>query len=1085
MANFISEDQIEQRLLKELQEKFGFALLNCFTTQADDLNDKSGRSNKRDVILADRLKTAAVRLNPQLPESVIDEALARFCDRRSAMTRIAANRELDGLIRDGIPVEYENSQGKKEQERVRLIDFNDQNSDGKPNEYLAVSQLWIKAEHGYRRPDVLLYVNGIPLVFIELKNSNVKLRTAFDDNLTTYKQEIPQLFLTNAFCIFSNAIETRVGSITAQWEHFFTWLRVDDEKEKVDRKKIAHDQTSLEFAISGLCAPDKLLDYVENFILYYQETSKITAQNHQFIGVNNAVEKFTHRHELQGRLGVFWHTQGSGKSFSMIFYARKIFRKMTGNFTFVVVTDRDDLDGQIYRNFLNTNTVQKHEAAQPKNSEELRKFLGQNKRTVFTLIQKFRYDKGRAYPLLSDRDDIIVIVDEAHRTQYASLAENMRAGLKNANFLAFTGTPLLGKERKTNAWFGDYVSEYNFQQSMDDGATVPLFYQKRVPEVLIQNEDLSEEFYQILEDEKLDDKQAEKLENKFSKEVEVIKRDDRLETIAKDIVAHFPNRGYLGKGMMIAVDKFTAVNMYDKVQRLWKEEIKLLVGQIAKSKNDLEKARLKKRRDYMSTVQMAVVISEEADEEEKFKAKNLDIKPHRDRMNKLDAHGHDVEYNFKDPEDPLQLVFVCAMWLTGFDAPTVSTLYLDKPMKDHTLMQTIARANRVTSWQINGVSKMNGEVVDYYNVFRNMKKALKDYAQGQDGQDDEQPVQDKEVLFDLLNDAIEQGLIFCSEKEVRLDTLLAGDDVFTKLGKFNEFANTLLGNDEWRKSFMVYQNTISSLYEACKPEILGRNKGRVVAAFEYLRGVLDSIVEQVDIDKVSHRISELLDQSVVVDAGHAVTQEKVEYVVIHKGKTWDLSKINFDKLREEFAQATYKNIEIADLRAFVEQKLKLMLAQNATRSDFAQRLQEIIDRYNSGGSSTEEYFEDLMQYTQGIKDEEDRHIREGLTEDELEIFDLLKKDGLTKDEEQKVKLAARSLLHRLLDEQPKVLIQDWFKDSQSQKVARSAVEIVLNSNLPDSYDRVLFREKCDNVFDLMIGYAQQGRKWAAHGAAYH
>lgn len=1085
MANFISEDQIEQRLLKELQEKFGFALLNCFTPQADDLNDKSGRSNKRDVILADRLKAAAVRLNPQLPESVIDEALARFCDRRSAMTLIAANRELDGLIRDGIPVEYENSQGKKEQERVRLIDFNHQNSDDQQNEYLAVSQLWIKAEHGFRRPDVLLYVNGIPLVFIELKNSNVKLRTAFDDNLTTYKQEIPQLFLTNAFCIFSNAIETRVGSITAQWEHFFTWLRVDDEKEKIDRDKIEKEQTSLELAIAGLCAPDKLLDYVENFILYYQETSKIIAQNHQFIGVNNAVVKFTHRRELQGRLGVFWHTQGSGKSFSMIFYARKIFRKMTGNFTFVVVTDRDDLDGQIYRNFLNTNTVQTHEAAQPKSSEELRKFLGQNKRTVFTLIQKFRYDKGRDYPLLSDRDDIIVIVDEAHRTQYASLAENMRAGLPKANFLAFTGTPLLGKERKTNAWFGDYVSEYNFQQSMDDGATVPLFYQKRVPEVLIQNEDLSEEFYQILEDENLDDKQAEKLEKKFAKEVEVIKRDDRLETIAKDIIAHFPNRGYLGKGMMIAVDKFTAVGMYDKVQRLWKEEIKQLVGQIAKSSNELEKVRLKKRRDYMSAMQMAVVISEDAGEEEKFKAQKLNIKPHRDRMTKLDAHGHDVEYNFKDPEDPLQLVFVCAMWLTGFDAPTVSTLYLDKPMKDHTLMQTIARANRVTSWQINGVSKMNGEVVDYYNVFRNMKKALKDYAQGQDGQDDEAPVQDKEVLFDLLNDAIEQGLNFCSEKEVRLDTLLAGDDVFTKLGKFNEFANTLLGNDEWRKGFMVYQNTISSLYEACKPEILGRNKGRIVAAFEYLRGVLDSIVEQVDIDKVSQRISELLDQSVVVDAGHAAAQEKVEYVVIHKGKTWDLSKINFDKLREEFAHATYKNIEIADLRAFVEQKLKLMLAQNATRSDFAQRLQEIIDRYNSGGSSTEDYFEDLMQYTQGIKDEEERHIREGLTEDELEIFDLLKKDGLTKDEEQKVKLAAKSLLHRLLDEQPKVLIQDWFKDSQSQKVARSAVEIVLNNKLPDSYDRVLFREKCDSVFDLMIDYAQQGRKWAAHGVANH
>jgi len=1079
MANFISEDQIEQALLQRLQHLYGFDVLDCHTANAEDLNDGSQRTNKRDVILADRLKRAALRLNAQLPESAIDEALARFCDRRPALTIIAANRELDGLIRDGIPVEYDDGQGKKQHDRVRVIDFANPVPDAKQNEYLAVTQLWIKAEHGYRRPDVLLYVNGIPLVFIELKNSNIKLKAAFDDNLTTYKQEIPQLFLTNAFCILSNAIETRVGSLSAEWEHFFSWLRIDDEKEKIDREQIEKQGTSLEFVAAGLCAPTKLLDYIENFTLFYRETSKIIAQNHQFIGVNNAFTQFQRRRELKGRLGVFWHTQGSGKSFSMIFYARKIFRKLIGNFTFVVITDRDDLDGQIYRNFLNTGTVKEAEAAQPKNSEELRKFLGQNKRMIFTLIQKFRYGKGRNYPLLSDRDDIVVIVDEAHRTQYKSLAENMRAGLPKANYLAFTGTPLLGNARKTNAWFGDYVSEYNFQQSMDDGATVPLFYQKRVPEVLIQNEDLSEEFYQILEDENLDEAQSEKLEQKFAKEIEVIKRDDRLDKIAADLVYHFPHRGYLGKGMFIAVDKFTAVRMFDKVQLLWKQEIKKLVGQIASSKDELEKARLKKQRDYMNTVQMAVVVSEEAGEEQKFKAQKLDIKPHRERMNKLDQHGHDIEYNFKDPEDPLQLVFVCAMWLTGFDAPTVSTLYLDKPMKDHTLMQTIARANRVTSWQINGVSKRNGEVVDYYNVFRNMKKALKDYAQGQEGSDAELPVQDKAVLFGLLDDAIEQGLGFCREKAVLLDDVLAQCDVFSKLGRFNEFANILLANEEWRKTFNVYQNTISSLYEACKPEVLSRNKGRFVAAFEYLRGVIDSIVGEVDIDSVSLRISGLLDESIVVDEDQKDVAERHVYQIIQRGKTWDLSRINFEKLREEFEQAIYKNIEIADLRAFIENKLRLMLEQNITRADFAERLQNIIDRYNSGGSSTENYFEDLMQFAQDMRTEDERHVREGLTDDELELFDLLKKDDLSKDETQKVKLAAKSLLHRLLEEHPKVLVQDWYKDNQTQKIVRSAVEQVLDNNLPESYDRVTFREKCDNVFELIYDHASHGRKWAA------
>lgn len=1076
MPNFISEDAIEQAILKRLHEQLGYDLLNCFTSDADDLNDRSGRSDKREVIFGERLKEAAVRLNPGIPEPAIDEALTRLTDKRHAMSPIAANREIDGLIRDGIPVVFEDAQGTQQNERVRMIDFTTWGN----NRFLAVSQLWVKGERGYRRPDILFYVNGIPLVFIELKNSNVKLRTAYDDNLTTYRREIPQLFLFNAFCILSNAIETKVGSITAGWEFFFNWLRVDDEKEKIDREQIRRDGTSLELAVAGVCAPEKLLDYLENFIIFHKETDKIIGQNHQFIGVNNAFEVFRERGAKQGKLGVFWHTQGSGKSFSMIFYVRKIFRKLTGNFTFVVITDREDLDGQIYRNFLNTSTVQKHEAAQPKNSKEMRKFLGQNKRLVFTLIQKFRYDKGKEYPVLSERDDIVVIVDEAHRTQYRTFAENMRAGLPKAQYLAFTGTPLLGRERKTNAWFGDYVSEYNFQQSMDEGATVPLFYEKRVPEVLIQNEALSEEFYEILEDENLDEAQQAKLEKKFSQEIEVIKRDDRLETIARDIVYHFPRRGYLGKAMVITVDKFTAVKMYDKVQHHWKEEKKRLQGIIRTTSNEIEKARLKRTIEYMRDVQMAVIISEEAGEEEKFKAQKLDVKPHRERMGKLDEHGHDVEYNFKDPTHPLQLVFVCAMWLTGFDAPTVSTLYLDKPMKDHTLMQTIARANRVTSWQINGVTKRNGEIVDYYNVFRNMKKALKDYAQGQDGLG-KPPVQEKKELYRLLDEAIVHGMTFCRERDIDLTQVMDEREVFKSLGLFTHFADTLLGNEEWRKSFNVYENTISSLYEASKPEILGRPVVRQVAVFQYLRGVIDGIIEQTDIDQVSIRIGELLDESVVVEnAGKfAVGDSKPEFRIIAKGKKWDLSKIDFEKLREDFKLSHYKNIEIADLLSFVQHKLELMLQQNITRTDFAQRLQQIIDTYNAGGTANENYFEDLLKHTREMKEEEERAAREGMTEDELELFDLLKKETMTKEEEKKVKLAAKALLKRLKQGQPKVLVQDWFRDNQSREQVRAAVAQVLDKKLPDSYDRVLFKVKCDTIFETMLDYASRGLKWSA------
>jgi type I restriction enzyme, R subunit len=1081
--SFISEDDIEQALLQRLQGECGFDVLSCYTAKSDDLNDGSGRSDKRDVILADRLRAALERLNPQVPADVLDQALAELLLPRTAMTLVAANRQMDALLRDGVPVTYEPETGPQAgqtvTERLRVIDFDAPEPQAGRNHYLAVTQLWVRGEHGYRRPDMLLYVNGLPLVFIELKNSNVKLRTAFEDNLTTYKSGIPQLFTTNAFCVLSNGIETKLGSLTAQWEHFFTWLRVDDEKEALDREAIAAQGLSVERVVAGLLRPERLLDYMENFCVFYRETQKIIAQNHQFLGVNNAFAQFQRRHELKGRLGVFWHTQGSGKSFSMVFYTRKIFRKLTGNFTFVVVTDRDDLDGQIYRNFLHTGVVAPKDEVRPRDSAKLREMLGKNKRVVFTLIQKFRYDKGKAYPLLSDRDDIVVIVDEAHRTQYASLAENMRAGLPRANFLAFTGTPLLGKERKTNAWFGDYVSEYNFQQSVEDGATVPLFYEKRVPEVLIQNEDLSEEFAEILEDENLDDQAQEKLERRFAQEMEVVKREDRLDKIAHDIVYHFPRRGYLGKGIVISVDKFTAVTMFDKVQALWKAELKALNGRIVATTNDVERQRLKQLKAWMSAVQMAVIVSEEAGEEEKFAKKKLDIKPHRQRMNALDEHGHDIEFNFKDPEHPLQLVFVCAMWLTGFDAPTVSTLYLDKPMQGHTLMQTIARANRVSSHEILGVAKRNGEIVDYYNVFRRMKKALKDYAAGPD--DEEVPVQDKSQLFVLLDNAIDQGFAYCRSQDVPLHEALDQSDVFTKLGQFNGFANTLLASEEQRKSFNVYENAISSLYEACKPEVLGQKKGRVVSAFQYLRGVMDSIVEQADIDSAVQRIEALLDASVVVDNAEAfsVKEFEAQYAIVQRGKTWDLSKVNVDKLREEFKSAPFKNIEIADLQAFLKRKLAEMLAQNSTRVDFLQRLQNVIDAYNAGATSTENYYEELTAYAQGLKEEAERHIREGLTEDELEIFDLLKKDSLTQDETQRVKLAAKHLLRRLVEEQPKVLVQNWHQSTQTQQQVRAEIERVLDADLPESYDRTTFKQKCDNIYDLAIEYALRGKRWAA------
>lgn len=1085
--NFISEDDIERATINLLSTESGYKHLNCFTVKAEDLQDGSNRADKRDVVLHERVFEKCIEFNPLVPLDVIKNSVDKLMDRHASMSAIRANMELYNIVRNGITVNYEDDQGNKHtNEFLKLIDFDDHTK----NEFLVVSQLWIQStgkvpKAAFRRPDLIIYINGLPLVFIELKNSNVKLKNAFDDNLKSYKNDIPQLFLFNAFCVLSNATDTKIGSFTAEWEHFFNWLRVDHEKERVNKSDIEAQGTSIEYLLRGLCSPERLLDYIENFILYKDEQHKIIAQNHQFLGVNHAFTNFLKRDELDGRLGVFWHTQGSGKSFSMIFYVRKIYRKVAGNFSFVVITDREDLDDQIYKNFISTKAVSEAEAAKPKNSKHLRTLLQQNTKIVFTLIQKFRYEKGVEYPRLFDPKDreVIVIVDEAHRTQYETLAENMRQGLTGAHFLAFTGTPIL-KQRKTRQWFGEYVSEYTFQQAVEDQATLPLFYEKRVPEVLLQNDELNEEFAEILEDEALDEAQKEKLERKFSTELEVIKRDDRLDRIAEDIVYHFPRRGYLGKGMMVAVDQFTAVRMYEKVKTLWNKEIRYLQTRIAKSKNDIEKQRLKNRQKYMRSVQMAVVISDPSADKERFESHGLNIQDHIDRLNLLDVNGKNIEENFKDPENSLQLVFVCAMWLTGFDAPTVSTLYLDKPMKGHTLMQAIARANRVTSYRIMNelgqwVEKRNGEVIDYYNVFRNLKTALKDYGQGT-GDGDNLPVQDKSELFKMLDEAILQTLIFCDSRDIDLNTILEtrnrGSGVFKENALFEDYADILLSNDEYRKTYNVHFNTVATLYEACKPTVLAKDYP-LIGVMQFLHGFIEAMVGRQDFDFAGELITELLDRSIVADTDTTKTAQTQNKYSLIQGQKWDLSTIDFDQLREQFKEVKHKHIAITDMRSFLDKKIISMLKQNGGRINFADRYQQIIDRYNSGASAIEQLFEELQEFTQGLKEEDQRHIKEGLTEDELELYDLLLKDKLTKAEEQRVKLAARELIQVLKNASPKVLVQDWWKDSQLQAKVRDQIEVVLDKDLPDSYSSEIFQKTTSQILNLVINLAVNNERW--------
>ena len=1066
MAKFISEDDIELAVLDKLsQPDFEYDIVKCDAdpNKREDLNDGTGRSSKKECVLPRILKESLIKLNPHIPTEIINEVFKSLVRDFTGTDIVATNYELYNKIRNQIKVKVRRN-GKDDFDFVKLVDFDNPSN----NNFTAVSQMWIQGKLYWRRPDVLIFVNGLPLVFIELKNSVVKVEEAYNKNLKDYIKDVPNLFAFNQICVLSNGLETRLGAFNATYDYFFEWLKVDNEKEKPNREAIRKDGVSIVYFIDGLLRKERLMDYIENFVLFDNRKYKIIAKNHQYLGVNNLIRSVERKEELKGKLGVFWHTQGSGKSYSMVMFARKVKRKIAGNFTFLIITDREDLDAQIHKNFVRTEVIGNSDECQPKNGEQMREFLQKNKEFVFTLIHKFRYDKTKKYPILSTRNDIFVLVDEAHRTQYKDLAENMRAALPNANFIAFTGTPLLGSKRLTNQWFGDYVSEYNFAQSVEDGSTVPLFYSRRVPEVGLTNDFLDDDVVDIIETENLNEDEARLLENSSSRILEVIKRDDRLEKIAKDIAHHFPRRGFLGKGMVVSVDKYTAVTMYNKVQHYWAEEKKVIIAERNAVATKEERDKLTAILDYMNNVEMAVVISEEADEVKKFSDKGLDITTHRAKMNAITVDGKDIEDRFKEPDDKLQLVFVCAMWLTGFDVKNLSTLYLDKPMKSHTLMQAIARANRVYP------NKPCGIIVDYVNVFKYMKKALSDYAVPDN--DDVMPAKDIDELVFLLDSCINEGDAFLNTLGISLDSIIAESSTFDKLDALRSAYDTIVANDENKDKFRVITNTMINLYEASKPEIFERHwDNEKFSPLAYIHGLMHNKIDDEKIQRARNRMAAVLDSSVSSD-----TADDQQEFAIHGTKIIDLSKINVDELRAEIKRAVYKAIEIDDLKVFLEKALQDMISRNCTRMQFSQRFKNIIDRYNAGGSENEDYYEQLVKLLEDLQKEQARPNMEGLTEEELEVYDLLiRGKKLTKAEEQKVKLAAKNLYKKLTTEREELLVVDWYKDDQPRLKVKSAIEYALNEDLPESYDKEVFEAKINLLLNHFIDMAIQGYGWIA------
>ncbi len=863
-AHAYSEDQLVEQPAIGLFAELGWQTVSALE-ETFGAGGLLGRETKGEVVLVERLRAALGKFNPTLPPEAIANAIDELTRDRSAMSLEAANREVYRLLKEGITVSVpDREHGGQKTERLRVVDWEHPAN----NDFLLVSQFTVTGPLYTCRPDLVGFVNGLPWVVIELKKPGVPARAAFDENLTHYKQQIPALFWSNALLIASNGTDSRVGSLTADWGRWVEWKRIEREDEP--------RRVSLEVMLRGTCDPTRLLDLVENFTLFSEHKAglvKIIGQNHQFLGVNNAIASMLEARKLgHGRGGVFWQTQGSGKSFSMVFFAQKVLRKLAGNWTFVVVTDRVELDEQIAKTFKTTGAVSEAEGDEchAASGAHLRELLRGNHRYVFTLVHKFQTPE-----LLCDRSDVIVLTDEAHRSQYDTLALNMRAALPRAMFLAFTGTPLIAGEERTKEVFGDYVSIYDFQQSIEDGATVPLFYENRTPELQLVNPDLNEDIYRLIEDAELDADQEAKLEKVLGRQYHLITRDDRLETVAQDIVRHFLGRGFVGKAMVVSIDKATALRMHDKVKVHWAAEtarVQKELGELAyqprggemtpeQARRDLRMAELKQRLEVLTSTDMAVIVSPGQNEIQQMQALGLDIEPHRKRMNESQPG---LDEKFKDTDDPLRLVFVCAMWLTGFDAPSCSTVYLDKPMRNHTLMQTIARANRVFP------GKHSGVIVDYANVFASLEKALAIYGAGKDGKS---PVRDKQQLVEELRKAVVDATAFCAAHGVMLaeiEALAAGS--MERLSRIQDGMNALISPDPLRRDFFAHERLVSTLYRAVKPDPAALEFASRVACLTTLAEAIRAKLNPnpPDISQVMGQINDLLDESIT---GHEIREQ--------------------------------------------------------------------------------------------------------------------------------------------------------------------------------------------------------------------
>lgn len=921
-------------------------------------SDKPARESYNQVVLKDVLTASVTRINPHLPEECVEQVLSAVLKPQS-LDLLVNNRAFHKMLIEGVPVQYKKD-GKLKHDQAFLIDF----EAAKNNRFQAINQFTVQGTKQPRRPDIVCFINGLPISVFELKSPSDEHADIWDafNQIQTYKEEISDLFIFNEASIISDGFTARVGSLTANQERFMPWRTIKDEN---DQPVL---EWQLETMVRGFFDPELLLDYIRYFVIFENDGEKIIkkiAGYHQFHAVREAVKATIAASSEDGnkKAGVVWHTQGSGKSISMCCYAGMLLQqKEMNNPTLIVVTDRNDLDGQLFSTFGNAEALLKQRPVQADGRDELRRLLAERESggIIFTTVQKFSpLDGEDEHPILNDRHNIVVISDEAHRSQYGlkaklnkdgtykyGYAKHMRDAIPNAAFIGFTGTPISFEDKDTRSVFGDYVSVYDIQDAVDDGATVPIYYESRLAKLDINREEieaLSDQVDEVIEDEE-DTGAREKTKGEWSRLEKLVGANPRLKDIAADFVTHFEtrNKSMDGKAMIVGMSREICVHLYNEIIALrpeWHD-------------TDPTKGAIK------------IIMTGSASDQEL-------LQPHI--YNKQTKK--DLEKRFKDINDPLKVVIVRDMWLTGFDAPCCNTMYIDKPMKGHNLMQAIARVNRVFK------DKPGGLVVDYIGIANELKQALKIYT---DAKGKGAPTLNAEEAFSIL-----------------LEKLDAARGMFAKTNKTDGFdysdyeanahallvpgANYILSLEDGKKRFLDIVLAMTKAYSLCSTLDQAKEVKTEIAFFSALKAAITkftTVDKKLNQEEKNSALKQILDNAIVAEG----VSDVFELCGLDKPNIGLLS----DEFLEDVRQMPEKNLAVELLEKLLKDDIRAKTKNNVVQEKkYSDRLYETLRKYNNRAIETAQVIEELIQMAKEFQDDLKRESDLGLNSDEVAFYDAL------------------------------------------------------------------------------------------------